>query len=144
DDAGIDTLFVDEAHEYKNLLFYTKMQRVAGLAQGNAKRATRLKMKTDYLLDRNNNRGVIFATGTPVQNTMAEMYNMIRYVAPDVLERAGIKYFDDWAANFGKIITAMELSPDAESYKPRSKFAEFTNVQELQRMFNSFADVKTN
>lgn len=144
DDTGIDTLFVDEAHEYKNLLFYTKMQRVAGLAQGNAKRATRLKMKTDYLLDRNNNRGVYFATGTPVQNTMAEMYNMIRYVAPDVLEKAGIKYFDDWAANFGKIITAMELSPDAESYKPRSKFAEFTNVQELQRMFNSFADVKTN
>jgi N12 class adenine-specific DNA methylase/broad specificity phosphatase PhoE/2'-5' RNA ligase len=144
DDTGIDTLFVDEAHEYKNLLFYTKMQRVAGLAQGNAKRATRLKMKTDYLLERNNNRGVYFATGTPVQNTMAEMYNMIRYVAPDVLEKAGIRYFDDWAANFGKIITAMELSPDAESYKPRSKFAEFTNVQELQRMFNSFADVKTN
>lgn len=144
DDTGIDTLFVDEAHEYKNLLFYTKMQRVAGLAQGNAKRATRLKMKTDYLLERNGNRGVYFATGTPVQNTMAEMYNMIRYVAPDVLEKAGIRYFDDWAANFGKIITAMELSPDAESYKPRSKFAEFTNVQELQRMFNSFADVKTN
>lgn len=143
DDTGIDTLFVDEAHEYKNLLFYTKMNRVAGLAQGEAMRATRLKMKTDYLLDKNGNRGVIFATGTPVQNTMAEMYNMTRYVAPDVLHKAGIRYFDDWAANFGKIITAMQLSPDAETYKPRSKFAEFVNLPELQMMFTRFADVKT-
>lgn len=143
DDTGIDTIFVDEAHEYKNLLFYTKMNRVAGLAQGEAMRATRLKMKTDYLLDKNGNRGVIFATGTPVQNTMAEMYNMTRYVAPDVLHKAGIRYFDDWAANFGKIITAMQLSPDAETYKPRSKFAEFVNLPELQMMFSRFADVKT-
>jgi broad specificity phosphatase PhoE len=143
DDTGIDTLFVDEAHEYKNLLFYTKMNRVAGLAQGEAMRATRLKMKTDYLLDKNGNRGVIFATGTPVQNTMAEMYNMTRYVAPDVLHKAGIRYFDDWAANFGKIITAMQLSPDAETYKTRSKFAEFVNLPELQMMFTRFADVKT-
>ena len=143
DDTGVDMLFIDEAHAYKNLAFYTKMERVAGLAQGDSKRATRLKMKTDYLLEKYGNRGVVFATGTPIQNTMAEMYNMIKYLAPDVLQKAGIKYFDDWAANFGEVITAMELGVDGRTYKPRSKFSRFTNVPELQMMFRSFADVKT-
>jgi SNF2 family DNA or RNA helicase len=143
DDLGVDHLFVDEAHAYKNLAFYTKMDRVSGLAQGDSKRATRLKMKTDYLLEKHGNRGVVFATGTPIQNTMAEMYNMIKYIAPDVLEKAGIRYFDDWAANFGETITAMELGVDGRTYKPRSKFARFTNVPELQQMFRAFADVKT-
>jgi len=143
DDLGVDHMVVDEAHAYKNLAFYTKMERVAGLAQGNSKRATRVKMKTDYLLEKHGNRGVVFATGTPIQNTIAEMYNMTKYLAPDVLEKAGIKYFDEWAANFGDIITAMELSTDGRTYKARSKFAQFTNVPELQMMFRSFADVKT-
>lgn len=142
DDLGVDHLVVDEAHAYKNLAFYTKMERVGGLAQGNSKRSTRLKMKTDYLLEKHGNRGVVFATGTPIQNTMAEIYNMTKYVAPDVMEKAGIRYFDDWAANFGEVVTKMELSVDGQTYKPRAKFSEFTNVPELQMMFRSFADVK--
>jgi N12 class adenine-specific DNA methylase len=143
DDTGVDALFVDEAHMYKNLSFYTKMTRVAGLQQAKAKSALRLKMKTEYLQDRGNGRGVIFSTGTPIQNTMAELYTMFKYVAPDVMERAGIRFFDDWAANFGSVITAMELSADGRSYKARSKFAQFQNVPELMNMFRSFADIKT-
>ena len=143
DDTGVDALFVDEAHLYKNLSFYTKMTRVAGLQQAKAKSALRLKMKTEFLQDRNNGRGVIFATGTPIQNTMAELYTMMKYVAPDVLEKAGIRFFDDWAANFGSVITAMELSADGRSYKARAKFAQFQNVPELMNMFRSFADIKT-
>ena len=143
DDTGVDALFIDEAHEYKNLSFYTKMTRIAGIQQGNAKRALRLKMKTEYLQDKNKGRGVFFATGTPVQNTMAELYTQIKYVAPDVLEKAGIRFFDDWAANFGSTITAMELSADGRSFKARTKFARFQNVPELMQMFRSFADVKT-
>ncbi|HEY1808841.1 MAG TPA: 2'-5' RNA ligase family protein [Acidobacteriaceae bacterium] len=143
DDTGIDQLFVDEAHMYKNLSFYTKMTRIAGLQQAKAKSALRLKMKTEYLQDRNGGRGVVFATGTPVQNTMAELYTMFKYVAPDVLEKAGIRFFDDWAANFGSVITAMELAADGRSYKARSKFAQFQNVPELMNMFRSFADIKT-
>jgi N12 class adenine-specific DNA methylase len=143
DDTGVDALFVDEAHEYKNLAFYTKMTRIAGIQQGNAKRALRLKMKTEYLQDKNKGRGVYFATGTPVQNTMAELYTQIKYVDPEVLEKAGIRFFDDWAANFGSTITAMELSADGRSFKARTKFARFQNVPELMQMFRSFADVKT-
>ena len=143
DDTGVDALFIDEAHEYKNLTFYTKMTRIAGIQQGNAKRALRLKMKTEYLQDKNKGRGVFFATGTPVQNTMAELYTMIKYVAPEVLEKAGIRFFDDWAANFGSTITAMELSADGRTFKARTKFARFHNVPELMQMFRSFADVKT-
>lgn len=143
DDTGVDALFVDEAHRYKNLAFYTKMTRVAGLAQGDSKRAIRLKAKTDYLLGANNNRGVIFATGTPIQNTMAEQYNMTKYVAPDALEKAGIKYFDDWAANFGSVRTVNEVSADGRSFKARTKFSRFTNVPELMNMFRSFTDIKT-
>jgi N12 class adenine-specific DNA methylase/GGDEF domain-containing protein/2'-5' RNA ligase len=143
DDLGVDALFVDEAHLYKNLTFYTKMTRISGLQQATAKSALRLKMKTEFLQDRNSGRGVIFATGTPVQNTMAELYTMFKYVAPDVLEKAGINFFDDWAANFGSVITAMELAADGRSYKARSKFAQFQNVPELMNMFRSFADIKT-
>lgn len=143
DDTGVDALFIDEAHEYKNLKYFTKMQRISGLQQANSKRSFRLLAKLQYLQEVNNGRGVFFATGTPVQNTMAELYTMMKYVAPDVLERAGIKYFDDWAANFGSVITAMELSADGRSFKARSKFARFQNVPELMRMFRAFADVKT-
>jgi N12 class adenine-specific DNA methylase len=143
DDTGVDALFVDEAHKFKNLSYYTKMTRVAGLQQAKAKSALRLKMKTEYLQDTHRGRGVIFATGTPVQNTMAELYTMMKYVAPDVMEKAGIRFFDDWAANFGQVITAMELSADGRSYKARAKFARFQNVPELMQMFRSFADVKT-
>jgi N12 class adenine-specific DNA methylase/2'-5' RNA ligase len=143
DKLGVDSLYVDEAHEYKNLAFYTKMQRVAGLGQGDSKKATRLQMKTQFLQEMHNGKGVVFATGTPVQNTMAEMQTQMRYVAPDVLEKAGIRTFDDWAANFGEAITAMELSADGRSFKARTKFARFVNVPELMNMFLSFANVKT-
>lgn len=143
DETGIDQLHVDEAHEYKNLAFYTKLTRVAGLAQGDAKKAIRLKMKTDYLLDTYNQRGVIFATGTPISNTMAELRSMSVYVAPDTLEKAGLHYFDDWAANFGEIVPKMELSADGRTYTVRDKFAKFTNVPEMMQIFRSIADIKT-
>lgn len=143
DDLGVDALFVDEAHEYKNLAFYTKMTRVSGLSQADAKRATRLKMKTEYLQDQNKGKGVYFLTGTPLQNTMAEQYTMMKYVAPDVLEKAGIRFFDDWAANFGSVRAKAELGADGRSFKIRNKFSRFTNVPELMTMFHSFGDVKT-
>jgi N12 class adenine-specific DNA methylase/2'-5' RNA ligase len=143
DDLGVDHLFVDEAHEYKNLTFYSKMGNISGLPRTETKKTLRLKAKTDYLLEKQQNRGVVFATGTPIANTMAEMYHMTRYLAPDVLEKAGIRFFDDWAANFGRVIPIMELSADGRTYRSRNKFAQFANVPELLMMFHSFADVKT-
>lgn len=143
DDLGVDRLYVDEAHKYKNLAFTTKMTRIGGLAQGNAKSALRLKMKCDFLQQTQKGKGVILATGTPVSNTMAEIVTMMKYVAPDVLEKAGIHYFDDWAANFGLVVTKPTLSIDGRSYKIRQKFAKFVNVPELMSMIRNFTDVKT-
>jgi N12 class adenine-specific DNA methylase len=142
DQLGVTTLFVDEAHNYKNLVYFSRMGQVSGLANSPAQRASRMKMKTDFMLETYKNRGVVFMTATPITNTLGEVYNMNRYLAPELLEKAGIRNFDDWAANFGTVETAYEYSPDGVTLKPKNRFSEFTNVPELQTLFSAFADVK--
>ncbi len=143
DQLGIDHLFVDEAHYFKNLETPTKMQRVAGLQTGGSERAFDLYMKTRFMDERHRGRGITFATGTPISNTMVEMYTLQRFLDPGELKARGIEHFDAWAASFGEVVDTMEIAPDGKSLKPRSRFARFTNLPELQQMFRSFADVKT-
>lgn len=142
DELGVDYLFIDELHEFKSLQYYTKMGNISGLSQSAAKKGLDLKSKTDFIQEKNRGRGVIGATGTPISNSMAEMYNMMRYIAPDVLKEAGVTHFDQWASTFGKVINVMELSPDGQTFRARQKFAKFINVQPLLQMFRSFTDVK--
>jgi len=143
DELGIDYLFIDEAQYCKNLETPSKMQRVAGIQTGGSERAFDLFMKTRFLYARRPGHGVTFATGTPISNTMVEMYTMQRYLDPGGMEGRGIDHFDAWAATFGEVVDAMEISPDGASLRPRSRFAKFTNLPELQQMFRSFADVQT-
>ncbi len=138
---GIDRIFVDEADLYKNLGFTTKMQRIAGLPNTESNRALDMHMKTRYLSERGG--GSIFATGTPISNTMAEMFTLQRYLAPELLEKAGVAHFDAWAANFGEAVTALELSPDGSGYRMHTRFAKFVNLPELLSMFHTFADIQT-
>jgi N12 class adenine-specific DNA methylase len=138
---GIDRVFVDEADLYKNLGFATKMSRIAGLPNSDSNRAMDMYMKTRYVSERDG--GVVFATGTPVSNTMAELYTMQRYLAPERLEAAGVSHFDAWAANFGEAVTALELAPDGSGYRMHTRFAKFVNLPELLTMFHSFADIQT-
>jgi len=138
---GIDRCFVDEADLFKNLGFVSKMNRIAGLPNTESNRALDMYMKTRYLAGRGG--GTIFATGTPVSNTMAEMYTLQRYLAPELLEAAGVEHFDAWAANFGEAVTALELTPDGSGYRMHTRFAKFVNLPELLSMFRSFADVQT-
>src|SRR5437763_811748 len=139
---GIDRIFVDEADLYKNLGFATKMSRIAGLPNTDSNRAMDMYMKTRYVSERVGG-GIVFATGTPVSNTMAELYTMQRYLAPDRLEAAGVAHFDAWAANFGEAVTALELAPDGSGYRMHTRFAKFVNLPELLTMFRSFADIQT-
>lgn len=143
DELGVDHLFVDEAQYYKNLETPTKMQRVAGIQTGGSQRAFDLFMKARYLHARHPGHGATFATGTPISNTMVEMYTMQRYLDPEGLRQRGLEHFDAWAATFGEVIDAMEITPDGASMRSRSRFARFTNLPELQQMFRSFADVQT-
>jgi len=138
---GIDRVFVDEADVYKNLGFTTKMQRIAGLPNAESNRALDMFMKTRYLSERGG--GVVFATGTPISNTMAEMYTLMRYLAPERLEAAGVSHFDAWAGTFGEAVTALELAPDGSGYRMHTRFAKFVNLPELLAMFRSFADIQT-
>jgi N12 class adenine-specific DNA methylase len=138
---GIDRLFVDESDLFKNLGFVSKMNRIAGLPNTESNRALDMFMKTRYLAERNG--GTVFATGTPVSNTMAEMYTLLRYLAPELLAAAGVEHFDAWAANFGEAVTALELAPDGSGYRMHTRFAKFVNLPELLSMFRSFADVQT-
>jgi N12 class adenine-specific DNA methylase len=138
---GIDRVFVDEADLFKNLGFVSKMNRIAGLPNTESNRALDMYMKTRYLAERGG--GTVFATGTPVSNTMAEMYTLQRYLAPLELEAAGVEHFDAWAANFGEAVTALELAPDGSGYRMHTRFAKFVNLPELLSMFRSFADVQT-
>src|ERR1035438_7934767 len=138
---GIDRLFVDESDLFKNLGFISKMNRIAGLPNTESNRALDMYMKTRYLAERGG--GTVFATGTPVSNTMAEMYTLQRYLAPMSLEAAGVEHFDAWAANFGEAVTALELAPDGSGYRMHTRFAKFVNLPELLSMFRSFADVQT-
>ena len=144
EDLGIDYLFVDEAHAYKNLFLFTKMNNGAGISTAASQRASDLKLKCEYLQElHGSDRGVVFATGTPISNSMTEMYTMQTYLQPSVLKKLGMTFFDGWAADFGETITSMELSPSGQGYRARTRFAKFTNLPELLKLYRAFADVQT-
>ncbi|MBX9580303.1 MAG: DEAD/DEAH box helicase family protein [Gemmataceae bacterium] len=143
DDLGVDHVFIDEAHSFKNLETPTKMDRVAGIQTGGSERAFDVYMKARYLDQQHKGHGVTFATGTPISNTMVELYTLQRFLDPHGMKDRGIEHFDAWAATFGEVVDAMELSPDGAGLRPRSRFAKFTNLPELQQMFRQFADVQT-
>jgi N12 class adenine-specific DNA methylase len=143
EELGVDQIFVDEADLYKNLFYITKMNRIAGLPNSESNRALDMYMKTRYVRETSGGRGVVFATGTPISNTMAEMYTMLRYLAPDLLKDRGVAHFDAWAANFAEAVTALELAPDGSGYRMHTRFAKFINLPELLTMFRTFADVQT-
>ena len=141
---GIDRLYVDEAHYYKNLFTYTKMQDIPGISTTDAKKTTDMYEKCQYLNEINHGRcGIVFATGTPLSNSMSEMYTMQRYLQPDRLRAEGLGFFDSWASNFGKTVTAVELSPEGKGFRTRTRFAKFYNLPELMSMFKEIADIKT-
>ena len=131
DELGVDHVFIDEAHYFKNLETPTKMERVAGIQTGGSERAFDLYMKARYLGERHPGHGVTFATGTPISNTMVELYTMQRFLDPEGLRSRGIEHFDGWAGTFGEVVDTMEISPDGASLRPRSRFAKFTNLPEL-------------
>jgi N12 class adenine-specific DNA methylase/predicted RNA methylase len=143
DELGVDHIFIDEAHYFKNLETPSKMERVAGIQTGGSERAFDIYMKARYLGEKHPGHGVTFATGTPISNTMVELYTMQRFLDPEGLRSRGIEHFDGWAATFGEVVDTMEISPDGASLRPRSRFARFTNLPELQQMFRAFADVQT-
>ncbi len=143
DELGVDHVFIDEAHFFKNLETPTKMERVAGIQTGGSERAFDVYMKARYLDEQHAGHGVTFATGTPISNTMVEMYTMQRFLDPHGLQSRGIDHFDAWAATFGEVVDTMEISPDGAGLRPRSRFARFTNLPELQQMFRQFSDVQT-
>ena len=143
EELGIDRLFIDEAHKFKNLFYVTKMTRVAGLPQTASERAFDLFLKVQHIQTRNNGGGVVFATGTPISNTMAEMFTMQRYLQMETLRRNSLQHFDSWAGTFGETVTSMELSPDGSGYRLQSRFARFVNVPELMQQFRQVADVQT-
>jgi N12 class adenine-specific DNA methylase len=143
EELGVDRLFVDEAHYFKNLFYVTKMTRIAGLPQTTSERAFDMFLKVRHIQSMNGGGGVVFATGTPIANSMAEMFTMQRYLQPDDLRNHHIHHFDSWAATFGEPVTAMELSPDGAGYRVNTRFARFINVPELMQMFRQTADVQT-
>ena len=143
DELGVDHVFIDEAHYFKNLETPTKMDRVAGIQTGGSERAFDMYMKARYLGEQHPGHGVTFATGTPISNTMVEMYTMQRFLDPEGLKSRGIEHFDAWAATFGEVVDTMEITPDGAGLRPRSRFAKFTNLPELQQMFRAFSDVQT-
>lgn len=143
EELGVDALMVDEAHAFKNLFFTTKMTRIAGLPNTESNRAFDMFVKTQYLTRLNNGRGVVFATGTPVSNTMAELYTMQRYLQGEHLRDRGIAQFDAWAANYGDTISTLELAPDGSGYRVHTRFAKFTNLPELMTGFRAVTDVQT-
>ncbi|MFL5340172.1 MAG: DEAD/DEAH box helicase family protein, partial [Gemmataceae bacterium] len=143
DELGVDHLFIDEFQYFKNLETPTKMDRVAGIQSGGSERAFDMYMKARYLHERHPGHGLTAATGTPISNSLCEMYTLQRYLGPDGLKSRGIEHFDAWAATFGEVVDTMEISPDGKTLKPRSRFARFVNLPELQQMFRAFADVQT-
>lgn len=142
EELGVDQIFVDEAHNFKNLFLVTKMTRVAGIQTTDAKKTSDLLMKIRYIQDINNGRGVVFATGTPISNTMAELYTMQKYLQPELLEQYGLQSFDAWAANFGDIVSNLEVTPTGVGYRSKASFSEFSNIPELISMFSNVADIK--
>ncbi len=143
EELGVDKLFVDEAHNYKNLFLYTKMRNVGGIAQTEAQKSTDLFMKCRYLDEITGGKGTVFATGTPVSNSMAELYTMQRYLQYDDLKKNGLEHFDNWASTFGETVTAIELAPEGTGYRVKTRFAKFHNLPELMSMFKEIADIQT-
>lgn len=143
EELGVDRLFVDEAHNFKNLFLYTKMRNVGGIAQTEAQKSSDLYMKCRYLDEVTGNKGVIFATGTPVSNSMVELYTMQRYLQYDALEDKHLQHFDSWASTFGETVTAIELAPEGIGYRAKTRFAKFYNLPELMMMFRQVADIQT-
>ncbi len=143
EELGVDRLFVDEADFYKNLFLYTKMRNVAGLAQTEAQKSSDLFAKCRYLDELTEGRGIVFATGTPISNSMTEMYTMQRYLQYETLRRNGLQHFDCWASTFGETVTAIELAPEGTGYRAKTRFARFYNLPELMSMFKEVADIKT-
>ncbi len=140
---GVDRLFVDEAHAYKNLFLYTKMRNVAGLSTSEAQKSSDMFMKCQYMDELTGGRGIVFATGTPVSNSMTELYTMMRYLQYGTLQDKGLTHFDAWASTFGETTTAIELAPEGTGYRARTRFAKFFNLPELMNMFKEVADIKT-
>ena len=143
EELGIDRLFIDESHFYKNLYLFTKMRNVGGIAQTEAQKSSDLFMKCRYLDEITGNRGVVFATGTPIRNSMVEMYSVQRYLQYDTLARNGLQHFDSWASTFGETVTALELAPEGTNYRAKTRFAKFYNLPELMQMFREVADIQT-
>ena len=140
---GVDRLFIDESHYFKNLFLATKMRNVGGIAQTEAQKSSDLFMKTQYLDELTGGRGTIFATGTPISNSMVELYTIQRYLQYRMLQEMGLVHFDDWAGNFGETVTAIELSPEGTGYRARTRFAKFYNLPELMAAFKGVADIQT-
>ncbi|MBQ3956188.1 MAG: DEAD/DEAH box helicase family protein, partial [Clostridia bacterium] len=140
---GVDRLFVDEEHNYKNLFLVTKMRNVAGLSTTDAQKSSDMYLKCRYMDEITGGKGIVFATGTPVSNSMTELYTMMRYLQHDMLERKGLTHFDAWASTFGETQTAIELAPEGTGYRARTRFAKFYNLPELMNLFREAADIKT-
>ena len=140
---GVDRLFVDEAHSYKNLFLYTKMRNVAGISTTEAQKSSDMLLKCRYLDELTGGKGVVFATGTPVSNSMTELYTMMRYLQHDMLQRNHLTHFDNWASTFGETTTAIELAPEGTGYRARTRFAKFFNLPELMTLWKEAADIKT-
>ena len=143
EELGIDRLFIDESHYYKNLYLYTKMRNVGGIAQTEAQKSSDLFMKCRYLDEITGGRGVVFATGTPISNSMVELYTIQRYLQYRTLQEHDLQHFDAWASSFGETVTAVELTPEGKGYRAKTRFAKFNNLPELMAMFKQVADIKT-
>ena len=140
---GVDRLYVDEAHAFKNLFLYTKMRNVAGLSTTDAQKSSDMLLKCQYIDEITGNKGIVFATGTPVSNSMTELYTMMRYLQHDMLQRKHLTHFDCWASTFGETATAIELAPEGTGYRARTRFSKFFNLPELMQLFKEAADIKT-
>lgn len=143
EELGVDSIMVDEAHNFKNLAIFSKMNNVSGISSSGAKKSTDMQLKCQYLSEINNGRGIVFATGTPISNTMCEMYVIQLYLQKEALEQMGIYHFDSWAANFGEVTTALELTVEGSGFRFKSRFNKFTNLPELMNIFREVADVQT-
>ena len=143
EELGVDRIFIDESHYFKNLFLYTKMRNVGGIAQTEAQKSSDLFMKCRYLDEITGGRGVVFATGTPISNSMVELYTIQRYLQMSALEEQGLQHFDSWAANYGETVTAIELSPEGTGYRAKTRFAKFYNLPELMSVFKNVADIQT-
>lgn len=143
EELGVDRLFIDEAHYYKNLAVFTKMRNVAGISQTEAQKSSDLYMKCRYLDELTGGRGIVFATGTPISNSMVELYTMQKYLQYGTLKRNGLEHFDAWASTFGETVTAIELAPEGTGYRSKTRFAKFYNLPELMAMFREVADIQT-